>query len=68
MSSYWVNFAGSGDPNGPGLPEWPVFDEAEQEAMIFNKTTGAQPYPNLKRIEAFDAYYAKLREEAKIPE
>ena len=65
MSSYWTNFAKNGDPNGAGLPAWPVFGAANQQAMIFDTNPGARPLPNLAQIKAFDAYYAQLRDEAK---
>jgi para-nitrobenzyl esterase len=62
--SYWVNFATNGDPNGPGLPEWPAFDEEQQQTMVFDKTPGARQHPDRDKLEALDAYYAKVRAEA----
>ena len=64
ISSYWVNFAKTGDPNGPGLPEWPAFTEKDQKAMVFDAAPGARPVPNLDKLKAYDAYITWLREQA----
>jgi para-nitrobenzyl esterase len=64
MSRYWTNFAKTGDPNGPGLPAWPAFTEAEQRVMVFDAEPGARPVPNLKMLEAMDAHFAWQREGA----
>ena len=65
MSSYWINFAKTGDPNGEGLPALPQFDEKDQQVMYFDGESGARKQPNLEKLMAFDAYYAKVREKLK---
>jgi para-nitrobenzyl esterase len=38
MSSYWVNFAIAGDPNGTGLPEWAPYDQSDEPYLELGDT------------------------------
>lgn len=40
MSSYWLNFAKSGNPNGRGLPRWPAFNPRHQQTMELGNRVG----------------------------
>jgi para-nitrobenzyl esterase len=57
MQGYWVNFATRGDPNGPGLPQWPAFTTADPLVMRFGVNAGPAPIPNQNRLKVLDAYY-----------
>jgi para-nitrobenzyl esterase len=61
MSSYWVNFAKTGDPNGAGLPHWPNFTEAEPSAMLIGDSSQAGRLPDEAGLKALDAYFAWRR-------
>jgi para-nitrobenzyl esterase len=65
ISDYWINFARTGDPNGPDLPEWPAFSEDDQKVMVFDEAPGARPLPNLDRLKVIDTYFSWLREKNK---
>ena len=65
LSGYWVNFAKTGDPNGGQLPVWPAYSAAAPKAMYLTAQPAAGPVPNMKEIQAFDAYYAWRRDEVK---
>jgi para-nitrobenzyl esterase len=61
ISSYWVNFARSGDPNGPGLPSWPAFTATKQSTLILDDPIETGDVPERKTLEVFDAVYSGVR-------
>jgi para-nitrobenzyl esterase len=61
VSSYWVNFARTGDPNGPGLPKWPSIGElGPTEAMVLTgKDSGRGPWLSKPKLDFYDKMYAR---------
>ena len=56
MSSYWVNFAGKGDPNGPGLPLWTVYDPKADVTLELGIEVKPRPRPDAARLDFWDAF------------
>lgn len=60
MSSYWVNFAANGDPNGKGLAKWPAYSESPDKPMVFGNEPEGPQAPSAARLAFFQAYFDKL--------
>jgi para-nitrobenzyl esterase len=50
MMDYWTNFAKTGDPNGPGLPDWPRYDKTGA-VMHLDRESHASPDNTRARYE-----------------
>jgi para-nitrobenzyl esterase len=57
MSSYWVNFARTGDPNGEGLPIWPVYKP--DEVMELGDKIGPMSAPDGRELSWFRGYFSR---------
>lgn len=61
VSSYWVNFARTGNPNGKGLPKWPALGKlGPTEAMVLDAGhSGRGPWLTKSKLDLFNATYAR---------
>lgn len=62
MMRYWVNFATRGDPNGPGLPVWPPYDE-DDVLQILGTTVEARANPQAARF----CFLGSFRQDGILP-
>jgi para-nitrobenzyl esterase len=54
MRTYWINFAASGNPNGPGLPEWPVYEKSTDKSLEIGSEIKIQTYLRKEACDLFD--------------
>ncbi len=63
ISSYWVNFAASGNPNGKGLPEWPAYTrKTSGRRMVLGDKAEVGAGLDQARVDFFQMKYDKRNE------
>jgi para-nitrobenzyl esterase len=68
MMSYWSDFARAGDPNGPGLPRWPRYEDGEEGwIMHLDVKSEARPDTTRARYEALDVLAAAAPRQGPSP-
>jgi para-nitrobenzyl esterase len=65
ITSYWVNFATTGNPNGNGLPKWPAYNAAEDQSLEFGDQIAVRAHVNKAGLDFYDSYYLALKETKK---
>ncbi len=59
MSSYWANFAATGDPNGKGLAAWAAVSEKPEIMEVGDKTQPIAVAGSPAKFHFFEAYLTK---------
>ena len=61
ISTYWINFARSGNPNGPGLPSWPAFTNADSKVLYLGDPIKVGGVASIDNLKVFDSVYSAVR-------
>ncbi len=63
VTQYWANFAATGNPNGKGLPEWPVFTQGNNKTtMQLGDGPGASEPATEARVDFFLRWFASRQQ------
>jgi para-nitrobenzyl esterase len=61
VSSYWVNFAATGDPNGKNLPKWTPYQRKDDLALEIGDSLVMTPVPGKAALDFLDRFMERSR-------
>jgi len=57
VTRYWINFAATGDPNGPGLPHWPAHAGDSATVMELGADFRSVPVADPARLDFWQRFF-----------
>jgi para-nitrobenzyl esterase len=61
MSSYWLHFAATGDPNGKDVPAWPPYKTGTKSVLIVGDAIGPGDLPLNENLDLMELHFSRLR-------
>ena len=52
---YWTNFAKTGNPNSPSLPEWPQYSRETDKIMVLDIESHVEQYPYIEIVDIWSS-------------
>jgi len=62
MSSYWIHFASTGDPNGSDVPQWKPYKAESKSVLIIGDTIESGALPLNENLDLMDTHFQRLRD------
>jgi carboxylesterase type B len=59
LSSYWANFAATGDPNGKGLPHWPAISAKPEVMEVGDRNIPVPLASDEAKVTFFEQYLSR---------